>query len=151
MGVKPIMVLDGTAYVTMVVAYIPAAPASAAMGSTLDASRLLKHIPVYGFYGYWRIKEKPYAIASAGTIVNKNNTDNSGNLNTATESVCPKGWTLPNKKQLDNNRSTTEFSPVLGGYYSDAALKYETTQGLWWGSEASNSTRSYVLLYDDNC
>ena len=69
-GVRPIMVLDSTTWITMIVAYIPAT-APAPMGSMCGVSRLLKHIPVYGFYGYWRIKEKHYAIASAGTIVNK--------------------------------------------------------------------------------
>ena len=54
-AVLRIMVRDGTAWVTMVVAYMPTA-AAATVGSTLDVSRLLKHIPVYGFYGYWRIK-----------------------------------------------------------------------------------------------
>ncbi|MBQ3440701.1 hypothetical protein IJG27_00065 [Candidatus Saccharibacteria bacterium] len=62
------------------------------------------------------------AIASAGTITSKDNTDITGNMNTATESVCPKGWTLPTIKQLDNNRDTTNFSPVLGGNYSSGTL-----------------------------
>ena len=80
--------------------------------------------------------------------MNKSDTDDSGNINTATESVCPKGWTLPNKKQLDNNRSTTEFSPVLGGYYSDATLKYEAAYGYWWSSEPYDGAVRYYLRYD---
>ena len=54
--------------------------------------------------------------------MNKSDTDDSGNLNTATESVCPKGWTLPSKKQLDNNRDTANFNPVLGGYYDNTTI-----------------------------
>ena len=88
-----------------------------------------------------------YAIASAGTIVNKNSSDDSGNLNTAAESVCPKGWTLPTTKQIDSNRDTTNFNPVLGGYYSNGTLNNEATRGRWWGSEASNSAAGYLLHY----
>ena len=54
-GMRPIMVQCGTTYVTMVVAYIPTTT-PATVGTTCGVSRLLKHIPVYGFYGYWRIK-----------------------------------------------------------------------------------------------
>ena len=89
-----------------------------------------------------------YAIASAGTITSKDNTDITGNMNTATESVCPKGWTLPTIKQLDNNRDTTNFSPVLGGYYTNGTLNNEVTNGYWWGSEASNGARRYNLAYN---
>ena len=90
-----------------------------------------------------------YAIASAGTITNKSNSDTTGNFNTATESVCPKGWTLPSKKQQDNNRDTTNFTPVLGGGYSVGVLSNESTHGLWWGSDASSSARRRYLEYRD--
>ena len=89
-----------------------------------------------------------YAIASAGTIINKNASDDSGNLNTATESICPKGWTLPTTKQLDNNRDTTNFSPVLGGDYYNGTLHDRATYGYWLGSEAYNGARRYSLRYD---
>ena len=57
-GVRPIMVLDGTAWVTMVVAYMlwVTATTSAALGSMCAVSRLHKLITVYSFYSYWRIK-----------------------------------------------------------------------------------------------
>ena len=118
------------------------------MGSMCAVSRLHKLIPVYSFYSYWRIKEKLYTIASAGTIVNKNSSDNSGNINTATESLCPKGWALPSAKQIDNNRDTINFSPVLGGYYANGTLYNEATRGGWWGSEAYNGALRYGLNYD---
>ena len=81
-------------------------------------------------------------------ITSKDNTDITGNMNTATESVCPKGWTLPTIKQLDNNRDTTNFSPVLGGSYTNGTLNSEATYGYWWGSEADNGARRYSLRYD---
>ena len=68
-------------------------------------------------------------------------------MNTATESVCPKGWTLPTTKQIDSNRDVTSFNPVRGGAYNDSMLNNETTHGRWWGSEASNSTERYYLRY----
>ena len=89
-----------------------------------------------------------YAIASAGTIVNKNSSDTAGNLNTATESICPKSWTLPSKKQLDNNRNTTNFVPVLGGAYYHGTLYNEASYGLWWGSTAYNGAERYYLVYN---
>ena len=79
--------------------------------------------------------------------MNKNASDNTGNLNTATESVCPKGWTLPSVKQIDNNRSISEFSPVLGGGYYNGTLYNEDTRGYWWGSTAYNGARRYGLYY----
>ncbi|MBQ6410202.1 hypothetical protein IJI18_03040 [Candidatus Saccharibacteria bacterium] len=118
------------------------------MDTTLDVSRLLKHIPVYGFYGYWRIKEKYYAIASAGTIVEPNATDDATNMNTATESVCPKGWTLPTTKQIDANRDAASFSSILGGNYYDGTLASEDTRGSWWSSTAYNGARRYLLNYN---
>ena len=66
-------------------------------------------------------------------------------MNTATESVCPKGWTLPTTKQIDNNRSTTNFNLVQGGGYSNGTLYDEDTRGNWWGSTASNGAGRYSL------
>ncbi|MBQ6409942.1 hypothetical protein IJI18_01640 [Candidatus Saccharibacteria bacterium] len=69
-------------------------------------------------------------------------------MNTTTESVCPKGWTLPTTKQIDANRDTTNFSTVLGGYYSNGTLSDEATLGFWWGSEAYNGGKRYYLDYN---
>ena len=80
--------------------------------------------------------------------MNKSDTDESGDLNTATESICPKGWTLPSKKQLDNNRNTANFAPILGGLYGNGALYYEATVGSWWSSEVYNNTLRYRLYYN---
>ncbi|MBQ3440703.1 hypothetical protein IJG27_00075 [Candidatus Saccharibacteria bacterium] len=89
-----------------------------------------------------------YAIASAGTIVEPTTTDDVTNTNAATESVCPKGWTLPTTKQIDANRDTASFSPVLGGLYYDGTLNNGATRGYWWGSEAYNGVRRYNLSYN---
>ena len=130
---------------------------TAALGSTCAVSRLHKLIPVYSFYSYWRIKEKLYAIASAGTIVNKNSSDESGNLNTATESVCPKGWTLPSAKQIStigpsggSSTYVTGFNPVLGGGYVNSTLNGEATRGFWWGSETYGGADRYYLIYNSS-
>ena len=69
-------------------------------------------------------------------------------MNTATESVCPKGWTLPAKAQIDSQRDLNNFSPVLGGYYYSGTLHNESTYGIWWGSEAYNGARRYDLSYN---
>ena len=62
------MVQCGTTYVTMVVAYIPTTT-PATVGTTCGVSRLLKHIPVYGFYGYWRIKKLQNFIDKENSIL----------------------------------------------------------------------------------
>ena len=68
-------------------------------------------------------------------------------MNTATESVCPKGWTLPTKPQIDSNRDTTNFNLVEGGGYSNGNIANKSTHGYWWGSEAYNSTLRYRLQH----
>ena len=81
--------------------------------------------------------------------MNKNASDDTGNLNTATESVCPKGWTLPSKTQTDSQKDITSFSPVLGGHYSDGGTLYnDGTRGIWWGSTAYNGAERYGLGYN---
>ena len=89
--------------------------------------------------------------------MNKSSSDNSGNINTATESLCPKGWTLPSKVQIDNitggnSGSTTYvsvFNPVLGGNYDNSILIYESTYGFWWGNEFYNNALRHGLFYTD--
>ena len=74
---------------------------------------------------------------------------------TATQSICPKGWTLPAKTQIDSlsggSGSTAyvgSFSPVLGGSYHNGTLIVESTQGSWWGSTAHNGAARYYLYYN---
>ena len=98
-----------------------------------------------------------YTLATAGTIIDRNTTSSNPatNINQATESICPKGWTLPDKTQTrsiapDSGSATyiSSFSPVLGGNYRNSALDNEAERGLWWGSEAYNGAIRYYLNYD---
>ena len=82
--------------------------------------------------------------------MNKNSSDTTGNTNTTTESICPKGWTLPTTKQLDSQRDVNNFYPVMGGYYYASTLYNEATRGYWWGSEAQKDARRYNLANGDN-
>ena len=91
-----------------------------------------------------------YTLASAGTIIDEDTTSSNPatNMDKATESICPKGWTLPAKTQIDGQRDVSSFSPLLGGHYENSKLNSEATRGYWWGSEASSSAKRYNLLYN---
>ena len=91
-----------------------------------------------------------YTLASAGTITDENTTSSNPATNTtpATESICPKGWTLPSKTQIDGQRNVSSFSPVLGGLYVNGSLYNESTDGYWWDSTAYNSAIRYRLSYN---
>ena len=93
-----------------------------------------------------------YTLATAGTIIDENTSSSSPvtNMNTATESVCPNGWTLPTTKQIDANRDDTNFNPVVGGGYYNGSPGDEATHGFWWGSEAYNGGERYRLGYRSN-
>ncbi|MBQ3292938.1 hypothetical protein IJG93_01340 [Candidatus Saccharibacteria bacterium] len=99
-----------------------------------------------------------YVATSAGTIKNSSSSDTTGNINIDTESVCPKGWTLPSKTQMDNIGGTSpgsstyvpSFSPVLGGYYHNGSPSSESTQGTWWGNEASIGASRHTMYYNDS-
>ena len=88
-------------------------------------------------------------MASAGTIFDKNTSlsNPARNTNTATESICPRGWNLPTTKQIDSNRDITNFAPIKGGYYTGGSLVQEDMYGFWWGSEALNPIERYRLGY----
>ena len=87
-----------------------------------------------------------YAAATAGTITGySNDTD-------ATESICPKGWTLPTYAQIDNlvtliGSSPSTFSPVYGGNYGDGTLYDESEYGGWLASTAGGTSYRYGLYY----
>ncbi|MBQ3440921.1 hypothetical protein IJG27_01245, partial [Candidatus Saccharibacteria bacterium] len=91
-----------------------------------------------------------YTLASAGTIIDENTTSSNPatNIDPATESICPKGWTLPSKTQIDSQRDVASFSPVLGGNYSTGNLYNGATRGYWWGSEAYSAAWRYSLGYN---
>ena len=84
--------------------------------------------------------------------MNKSSSDDTGNTNTATESLCPKGWTLPSTKQINsigNNTATyvSALSPVLGGHYDNTNLNHKSNYGFWWGSEEFSDANRYYLSY----
>ena len=91
-----------------------------------------------------------YTLATAGTIVDKDTTSSNPATNTdsATESICPKGWTLPSKTQIDSQRNISSFSSVLGGVYLNGILYNKDTRGYWWGSTAYNGAERYFLDYN---
>ena len=98
-----------------------------------------------------------YTLATAGTIAEKNTTSSNpaSNMEQAAESICPKGWTLPNRTQTrsigpDAGSIThiSNFFPVLGGGYGNGTLVNEATRGYWWGSEAYNGALRYYLVYN---
>ena len=91
-----------------------------------------------------------YVTASAGTIIDENTTSDNPvtNTNPTTESICPKGWALPSKTQIDSNKDVTNFLPVLGGGYYNGALRDEDTYGGWWGATVDVATRRYGVFYN---
>ena len=95
-----------------------------------------------------------YALASAGTIIDEDTSSSNPATNTtkATESICPKGWTLPNQTQIrsvySDSAYVSNFSPVLGGTYGNGTLYDESTRGGWWGSETYIGAARYRLVYD---
>ena len=75
-----------------------------------------------------------------------------------TQSICPKGWTLPSAEQMDNLTGGTDsgsatfvsvFSPGLGGGYHNGSLTNATTRGRWWSSTVStNNAGRRHLIYE---
>ena len=90
-----------------------------------------------------------YAAATAGTITGYNNST------TATESVCPKGWTLPTYTQIDNlvttiGSSPTTFNPVYGGYFFIGSIWDGASYGAWWSSSVRANIYRDILKYESN-
>ena len=42
---------------------------------------------------------------------------------------------------------SSEFSPVIGGFYRAGVTSSVASSGYWWGSEKYNSVRRYGLIY----
>ena len=90
--------------------------------------------------GYWY----NYCAASAGEVCS------SSQAQDATQDICPKGWSLPNKDQIDGLGGTTylsAFAPVTGGYYYNGSL-YNADSGYWWSSTGGDSSSQYRLGYN---
>ena len=98
-----------------------------------------------------------YTLAAAGSIIEENTTqsDPADNMTTATESVCPKGWTMPSYAQIHSIGPNTSspvyvpvFLPTLGGSYDNGVPTYSSARGYWWSSEANKSAKRYYLRFD---
>ena len=88
--------------------------------------------------GYWY----NYCAASAGEVCS------SSRMQDATQDICPKGWSLPNKDQIDGLGGTTylsAFAPVTGGIYWSNGTLYDTGRGYWWSSTANDYSGQYRL------
>ena len=91
-----------------------------------------------------------YALASAGTIYDDytpTSSNPAANAAPATESICPKGWTLPPVAQIRiiGNKTSTyipSLSPVGGGNWGNGTLSYESNGYLWSSESASDAARS---------
>ena len=92
-----------------------------------------------------------YTLATVGTIIDEDTTQSNPatNIAKATESICPNGWTLPTKDQINTQRNVSAFLPVLGGYYYNGTLYVEDTRGRWWGSEAQSGRDRYSVFYSE--
>ena len=98
-----------------------------------------------------------YVLTSAGTIFDENatKTQPATNTDTATESICPKGWTLPSNTQIHtiapNTGSSAAYVPVflptLGGYYSNGVQNSETVGTFYVGREAVDGARRGAMRY----
>ena len=100
-----------------------------------------------------------YVLATAGTIYSEDTgPDHSAdNTTLTTESICPKGWTLPNRTQTrsigPDSGSTTyvsAFSPIITGAYMNGTLGSEDTEGNWWSSQSSSATSRARLVYKND-
>ena len=101
-----------------------------------------------------------YALTTAGTIVDENATQAqpATNTDTATESICPKGWALPSSEQIytiaPNSGSSAAyvpvFLPVVGGYISNGVVNGETTTAYYYGSEAKNGAQRGVIRFNSD-
>ena len=78
--------------------------------------------------------------------------------------TCPKGWTLPSATQIGSlsgesgsSMYVSDFSPVLGGNYTNGTLNGESTRGRFLGFIMYDGARRYSLnysggnLYTGNC
>ena len=92
-------------------------------------------------------------MASAGTIIDENTTQENpaSNISPATESVCPKGWTLPSRTEINAQRDNASFSPVLGGWYWIGSSYAKDTNAYWWSNETNFvGARRYILANNNN-
>ena len=82
-----------------------------------------------------------YCAASAGTVCS------SSSAQDAEQDICPKGWELPTRAEMNGITSyTSTFSPVLSGYYYNGSLSSTGSYGHWWSNNAYGSEYQYELV-----
>ena len=88
-----------------------------------------------------------YCAASAGTVCNDTMKQD------ATQDICPKGWRLPTRDEMNGiTSSVSAFSPVYSGLYSEGSLIETGSYGHWWSATAydSFSPYQYILYYNSS-
>lgn len=120
-------------------------PSNTSFNSYTTGSAILSGDANYG--GYYN-----YCAATAGTICTDSNSTN------ATYDICPKGWRLPTLAEQTSITGTsqgsysktnvTAFNAVAAGNYDYGSLFNSGSNGYWWSSTASGTTRRYLLRYD---
>ena len=103
--------------------------------SYTEARSLISSNTSYG--GYYN-----YCAASAGTVCSQTQAN-------ASQDICPKGWRLPTRNEMNGITSyTSAFSPVLSGLYSSGSLLSTGSTGRWWSATAGGSGYQYYLYYN---
>ena len=83
-----------------------------------------------------------YCAASAGTVCSQTQQD-------ATQDICPKGWRLPTRNEMNGITSyASAFSPVYSGYYNNGSLYSTGSYGYWWSATADDSLFQHFLSYN---
>ena len=86
-----------------------------------------------------------YCAASAGTACRTSSAQD------ADQDICPKGWRLPTRSEMDGITShASAFSPVYSGYYNSGSLRKTGSYGNWWSATAYNGSSQYYLDYNSN-
>ena len=102
--------------------------------SYTDARSLISSNTSYG--GYYN-----YCAASAGTVCSRTMQD-------TTQDICPKGWRLPTRSEMDGITSyRSAFSPVYSGVYDSGSLYHTGSGGFWWSATANSGDIQYYLGY----
>ena len=83
-----------------------------------------------------------YCAASAGTVCSQTQQD-------ATQDICPKGWRLPTRNEMNGITSyASAFSSVYSGYYNNGSLYSTGSYGYWWSATADDSLFQHFLSYN---
>ena len=84
-----------------------------------------------------------YCAASAGTACGSPVTWN------ITSSVCPKGWTIPTRDDMESVVNfISAFQPAGGGYHTAQEQPYNPNYGYWYSATMVNSQQRYYMYYN---